>query len=107
VVGIGPDEVDRMARHLDLPRESFLKQYAKKIGRDRWRLKEIANAERWCIFLERGADGLYGCRVNPVKPDQCAGFPARWRNPDSFQCCEGLKAMLCRMKEQQAGAAAD
>ena len=120
VVRVGPAEVDRMAAALGLSREAFTKTYAVKIGRERWRLKdrwvEAPDADRgngrvrrtplpkepWCIFLERGADGLYGCQVNAVKPDQCAAFPARWRNEDSLQTCAGLRRLTAELRAEAA-----
>ena len=109
-VRLGPAEADRLAAALGLAREAFVRQYALRAGRDRWRLKDrwvspgnpMLPDEQWCIFLERDPAGLYGCRVNGVKPDQCAGFPARWRNPDSIQTCPGLRRLAAELDPARA-----
>lgn len=98
VVRIGRVEADRMAKHLGLTRRKFLSLYARRASPNSWWLIDIDNEEKWCVFLTRDEQGRYGCKVNPVKPNQCASFPARWRNPDSFKSCEGLKALLARME---------
>lgn len=94
IVDVGEAEVDRMAAQLRMPRRKFLRAYAVPLRPGRWRLVDQANDELWCVFLERGPDGLFGCRVNAAKPDQCRTFPERWRNPDSFRTCEGLRAVM-------------
>ena len=33
------------------------------------------------------------CRVHDAKPAQCRELPLRWRNPDSFLTCPGLRAL--------------
>jgi Fe-S-cluster containining protein len=115
LVRIGAAEADRLAGALGLGREEFVRLYAVPTGRERWRLKdrfvEIAGPdgssrrrEQWCIFLERGEDGLYGCRVNAVKPDQCAGFPARWRNEDTLRTCAGLRRLLSELRAERGPA---
>jgi len=112
LVHINPEEADRLAGALGLARENFIREYAVRLGKDRWRLKDkwipspnhSQPAEQWCIFLERDAAGLYGCSVNAAKPDQCASFPAGWRNPDSIRACPGLRILATEMaKERRAG----
>ncbi len=110
LVQFGPLEADRMADHLGLSRRQFLKQFALRVEDDQWILRDrfVQDArtggrrEQWCIFLERDADGRYGCRVNPAKPDQCGSFPAQWRNPDSLQTCVGLRRLLADLKAEPA-----
>jgi Fe-S-cluster containining protein len=51
-------------------------------------LRSRDNPTKDCIFLQ--ADG---CQIHPVKPEQCATFPMKWRNPDSFETCAGLRAL--------------
>jgi Fe-S-cluster containining protein len=99
VVEVRSEEVERIAGFLGLPRRKFLKQYATQIAPDRWWLKDQENEEKWCIFLELGPDGLYGCRINPAKPRQCGSFPEKWRNEDSFRTCSGLRALMRNLRE--------
>jgi len=103
-VRIGSAEVDRIAAFLGLECQEFLRAYTLRVGARSWWLTEQPNLERWCVFLARDADGRYACRINPVKPDQCRGFPAKWRNEDSFQTCAGLRALM-RLLDREAGAA--
>ena len=102
-VDVGEAEIWRMAEHLALEPKEFIRRYAIAQGRGRWILRDIANEEQWCIFLELMPDGLYGCKVNAAKPDQCASFPARWRNTDSLQTCMGLRLMLRDMRREAQG----
>lgn len=89
-----------MARHLGLPRRKFLKQYARQVAPEQWWLLDQANPDLWCIFLVRGEDGLFGCRVNAAKPNQCLSFPAKWRNPGSLKTCAGLRTLVSKLQER-------
>ena len=100
MVTLGPAEADRAAEFLGLERAAFLSKYAIEVARDEWVLTEQSNAEQWCVFLERDGEGLYGCAINPAKPDQCRSYPARWRNDDSYRTCAGLKALLAKLKKR-------
>jgi hypothetical protein len=99
-VHVGPAEVERMAEHLGLNRREFLRRFAIRLADEEWMLTEKPNVERWCVFLERDAEGLYGCSVNPVKPDQCRSYPMKWRNDDSYRTCAGLKALLKKLRTE-------
>lgn len=101
LVHCNPAELDRMADQLGFTRLQFVRRFAVREGKDRWVLKDklifddrpLAKPEKWCVFLERDEDGLYGCLANDAKPDQCRTFPADWQNPDSMQTCPGLRAL--------------
>ncbi len=101
VVEFGGVEADRMAAYLQMTRAEFLKRYARKYGATTWRLLDQNNPEKWCIFLVVDSEGLYGCSVNPAKPDQCGSFPAKWRNSDSFETCAGLRILMRQLKDRQ------
>lgn len=101
VVKIGRVEADRMAKHLGLSRRVFLERYAQRVSPNTWWLIDRDNEERWCIFLTRDAEGRYGCMVNAAKPNQCAAFPAKWRNSDSFKTCPGLRALMARLEARR------
>jgi Fe-S-cluster containining protein len=98
LVHVGAPEADAMAKALGVDRDAFLAQFASSDGPGRWVLQDkivklgpAGPSETWCVFLERRADGHYGCQVNQAKPRQCATFPATWRNPDSMSDCVGLR----------------
>jgi Fe-S-cluster containining protein len=40
-----------------------------------------------CVFLQ--TDGT--CRIQPVKPAQCRGFPFLWRSKNLERVCAALK----------------
>lgn len=91
-------EIERLADQVGMTRRQFVRRFAVR-ERDEWILKDklifsgnpSARPEKWCVFLDRGADGLYGCIVDDAKPEQCKEFPAKWINPDSMQTCVGLR----------------
>lgn len=104
VVRIGPEELKRMAAKLGITEKAFIKQYTMIYGEQEWWLidkivEEHGEQIKWCIFLEIMDDGLYGCRVNEAKPDQCASFPAKWRNNDSLRSCAGLRALRAELRK--------
>jgi hypothetical protein len=110
LVHFGADEAQAMADALGVTRAAFLRRHAVKVEPGRWILKDrivkptpSAPREIWCIFLQQGADGRYGCQINEAKPDQCREFPARWRNPDSLTDCAGLRLLLRQLREETAG----
>jgi len=78
-------EIDRMASFLKLQRSDFLERYC-ELDEGRHVLKSLPDDA--CIFLTDE-----GCSVNPAKPGQCRSFPKAWRDPDSFDYCEGIKAL--------------
>jgi uncharacterized protein len=105
LVHVGAEEIARIARYLNLSEIEFLKEHAQEDGPGHWVLRDkwvdsasSGKAELWCKFLETDPQGLYICAVNPAKPDQCASFPARWRNHDSLRTCAGLRALTARLR---------
>lgn len=91
-VRLAPEDVRRLADHLQLSVEEFLEDYtrapliaAHQAAGDVW-LKDKPGPEEECILLENNL-----CRVHPVKPAACIGFPLQWRTPDVMDYCEGMK----------------
>ncbi|HEX5789700.1 MAG TPA: YkgJ family cysteine cluster protein, partial [Luteolibacter sp.] len=74
-VRIESDEVEPIARHLGIAVEEFLDRYT-RLRSDRQGLSLIEKDNHECIMLD-GKD----CRIHPVKPAQCAGFPNLWNFP--------------------------
>lgn len=66
-VWLTPDEMDRIADCLKLPREEFRREYVRPAGR-RYSLRERANYD--CVLL-----GEHGCLAYPVRPRQCSDYP--------------------------------
>ncbi len=81
-------EVSRIAGYLNLPLYEFVAEHtALRLNRGGLTLKEKPNGE--CVFL----DGI-DCRIQEVKPDQCAGFPNQWNIPGWKDKCEAIPEPL-------------
>ena len=100
-VAVDAARARRMADHLGVEVEDFLKEYTLPVAPGLWWLLDQPNEERWCVFLEQDEEGLYACRVNEVKPEQCRDFPKVWRNEDSFRTCAGLKALMEKLRKRK------
>lgn len=73
-----------MARHLELSEDGFIQEFTRvRPDRKGLALKDKGNGE--CIFL----DGT-GCRVQPVKPQQCRDFPNLWNFPGFEKECDAI-----------------
>lgn len=91
-VRLRPDDITRMAEHLEISEAEFIETYTRAPGipahadaGDLW-LKDKPGPEQECILLENNL-----CRVHPVKPPACVGFPLTWRTPDVMDYCEGMR----------------
>ena len=42
-----------------------------------------------CVFLHENE-----CAINSVKPQQCKGYPLKWRNPDSALHCQAVRTLV-------------
>ena len=78
------NEEERIAKFLGLEVFDFVNQFCELAGRRQLVLKK--HPDEACIFLTES-----GCRIHPVKPQQCLDFPVKWRTPASFNYCQGLK----------------
>ena len=87
-VKITDAEITRMAAHLGISDEAFIRDYTRLNGtRSGLALQDKPNGE--CIFLD-GND----CRVNAVKPQQCRNFPNLWNFPGFEEVCRARKVIL-------------
>lgn len=86
-VRITEGEVSRIAAHLGLAEEEFTARYT-RLNANRTGLSIIDKPNGECIFLE----GQNVCRIQPVKPAQCRGFPNDWRFPGWRDVCEAIEA---------------
>lgn len=85
-VRVSDEEVTRIAAQLGLDVAAFTANHTRLMP-DRSGLALLEEEDGSCAFL--AADGT--CRVQPVKPEQCRGFPYTWRYPDMATICEGWK----------------
>ena len=85
-------DVANLSAYLDMTPQDFLKAYTwREEGIERPVLTNKNDAAISCIFLEPD-----GCRVNPVKPHQCATFPFEWTRDDALEICRSLQEMEAR-----------
>lgn len=79
-------EIERIADFLNLSVFDFVAEFTDlRENRTGLTLREKSEAASTCVFLE-GQD----CRINPVKPDQCAGFPNQWNFKGWRKACEAI-----------------
>lgn len=84
-VKVDDGEIADLARFLGMSEETFIQRYT-RLRRDRRGLSLIdRDDDGACIFLE-GPD----CRIKPVKPAQCRGFPNDWNFPGWRHVCEAI-----------------
>jgi uncharacterized protein len=73
-----------IAEFLGLTEQDFLHRYTRlRTNRQGLSLLEKANHE--CIMLDGNS-----CRIHPVKPSQCAGFPNHWNFPGWRDVCQAV-----------------
>jgi uncharacterized protein len=90
-VRIEEAEIAPIARFLGVGEHDFIQHYLRlRPERDGLALIDKGPSadgtyNHECIFLE-GRD----CRIQPVKPRQCAGFPNTWNFPGWREVCEAL-----------------
>ena len=77
-------DVTRIAEFLNLSEPEFVERYT-ALRADRRGLTLTSKENDECVFL----DGIE-CTINPVKPEQCAGFPNTWNFPGWRKYCEAI-----------------
>ena len=88
-VRVDEAEIARIAAFLGLSPETFIDRHT-RLTHDRTGLTLVENADGACRFLQPDNS----CALQPVKPRQCAGFPADWRAPGYEHLCAGLNDLL-------------
>ena len=93
-VRIAADEIGPIAGFLGMNEEDFIARYTRlRTNRNGLSLLEKENHE--CIMLEAG-----GCRIHPVKPEQCRGFPNKWNFPGWQRVCEAKPVPMEAAREK-------
>ena len=83
-VKLTDDDIAALAAFLGMSEHAFIQKFTRlRPQRDGLALTDKANGE--CVFLD-GRD----CRVQPVKPAQCRGFPNVWNFPGWREVCEAV-----------------
>ncbi len=89
---VTPEEVDRMAQHLDLAVPEFSLRYLRYVDGHYALLEDPTSFD--CVFLE----DKKRCSIYPVRPVQCRTYPfwpenlkspEHWDNASKF--CEGIR----------------
>jgi Fe-S-cluster containining protein len=83
-VRLEEDEIAPIAAFLGMSGEEFIGRFTRlRANRSGLSLTEKQNHE--CVMLDGRA-----CRIHPVKPAQCAGFPNKWNFPGWRDVCEAV-----------------
>jgi Fe-S-cluster containining protein len=91
-VRLEDDEIKPIADFLQLSEDEFLQQYTRlRTNRQGLSLLEKENHE--CIMLDGNI-----CRIHPVKPEQCRGFPNKWNFPGWRQVCQAKAIPIAEAK---------
>jgi Fe-S-cluster containining protein len=83
-VRLEDDEIPRIAAFLGLTESEFIERYT-RLRTNRQGLSLIEREGHECIMLDGDA-----CRIHPVKPAQCEGFPNRWNFPGWRDVCHAV-----------------
>lgn len=78
------EEVAAIAAHLGLSIHEFTDTYT-QLRRNRQGLTLIDQPDGACIFLRENR-----CAIQPVKPEQCRGFPNAWTVPGWRDFCQAI-----------------
>jgi len=90
-VWVQTTDVNRIAGHLNLTPDEFVRKHVRNIGRGR-SLRELHNGD--CEFLERLSDGRTRCRIHEVRPVQCRTWPF-WKSNLASETAWKLAAGIC------------
>ena len=90
------DDVLRIAAFLQISVEEFTTEYT-RLRESRRGLSLIDKANHECIMLEDGRN----CRIQAVKPKQCAGFPNTWNFPGWRDECEAIPVPVAEWRKRK------
>jgi hypothetical protein len=85
-VRITESEMESIAQYLGMSEAEFIAQCT-RLNANRTGLSIIDKSNGECLFLE--SQNI--CRIQPVKPEQCRGFPNAWRFPGWREVCEAVE----------------
>lgn len=100
-VPVSDGEIAKIAAYLEMDESLFIERYT-EVRLNRTGLTLISKPDHECIFL----DGI-DCRIQPVKPVQCAGFPNLWNFPGWRDTCEAVPVPRPEREGDDAGGIAD
>ena len=83
---VTPEEVSAIAEHVGMDGTEFIQQRT-RLSANRRHLSIIEKEDGSCFYLE----GENKCLIQPVKPEQCKGFPNVWRFEGWREKCEAIE----------------
>ena len=83
---VTPEEVTAIAAHVGMDEAAFIQQRT-RLSANRQHLSIIEKEDGSCFYRA----GLNQCLIQPVKPDQCKGFPNKWRFDGWREKCEAIE----------------
>ncbi len=83
-VRLEDDEIPRIAGFLGISDADFIDRFT-RLRSNRQGLSLVEKPNHECSMLDGNA-----CRIHPVKPAQCSGFPNKWNFPGWRQLCEAI-----------------
>jgi Fe-S-cluster containining protein len=93
-VRLEEEEIPRIAAFMELTEQEFLDRYT-RLRTNRKGLSLIEKENHECIMLDSNS-----CRIHPVKPSQCAGFPNKWNFPGWQQVCEAMAIPMAEARQR-------
>lgn len=93
-VRLEEEEIPRIAAFMELTEQEFLDRYT-RLRTNRQGLSLIEKENHECIMLDGNS-----CRIHPVKPSQCAGFPNKWNFPGWQQVCEAMAIPMAEARQR-------
>ncbi len=99
-VSLGSGEPEAIAAFLGMDVYAFTTRYT-ALTADRHGLSLVENGDGSCVFLQSGN----ACRIQPVKPAQCRGFPFLWRSGTLEKTCAALRASPTSPDQRPCGGA--
>jgi len=88
-------DIDRLCERMGLGAGDFTREFT-DLHPQRDGLVLKSHPDGRCVFLE----GENVCRVQDAKPEQCQGFPNRWRFPGWRRWCEAIPAEKVEKRER-------
>jgi len=83
-VKVGDEDITAIAAYLGMDERDFIDKFT-RLRPSRDGLALIDQPDGACVFLERR-----DCRIQPMKPRQCTGFPNTWNFPGWRDVCEAI-----------------
>ncbi len=87
-VKVTPEEITRIAAYLRMREELFIEEKTQLSVNRKYLVIRMLN-DGSCVFLHENE-----CTINSVKPQQCKGYPLKWRNPDSALHCQAVRTLI-------------